>query len=206
MVSESKTFPISLHSIDSKPLGLSYGEWTVKWWRWILEIPKYNSPLFDPDGKKAYMNQTYGKVFFLCQTLESSEKIPVRTINVPRETSIFMPIINWVSLLHEDGESDEQLLQVARQKMDVVKDLEININDIRLTTNFLKKFRVESPFVDVLLPENNILGFSSGKTRIVSDGYWIFTRPLIHNISVKSNGSCSSGLTRIKVNYNINVI
>jgi hypothetical protein len=206
MVYESKTFPISLHPVDSKPFGLSYEEWTVKWWKWILEIPKYNNPLIDPDGKNAFMNQTYGKIFFLCQTLESSEKIPVRTISVPKETSIFMPIINWVSLLDEDGESDEDLLQVARQRMDVVKDLEIKINEIRLTTNFLKKFRVESPFVDVFLPENNILGLPSGKTRIVSDGYWIFTRPLTHNISVKSDGSCSSGLTRIKVNYNINII
>jgi hypothetical protein len=192
--------------IEERPLGLGYSNWTVKWWEWILEIPKYINPLFDPDGKNAYMNQTYGKVFFLCQTLESSEKIPVRTINVPKETSIFMPIINWVSLLHEDGESDEELLQVARQRMDVVKDLEIKINEVRLTTKFLKKFRVESPFVDVFLPENNIFGLPPGRTRIVSDGYWIFTRPLTHNISVKSVGSCSSGLTRIKVNYNINII
>jgi len=192
--------------IEEKPFGLTYSNWTVKWWKWILEIPKYISPLFDPDGKNAYLNQTYGKVFFLCQTLESSEKIPVRTINVPKETSIFMPIINWISVLHEDGETDEELLKVARQRMDVVKDLEITINEIRLSTNFVKKFRVESRFVNVFLPENNIFGHPSCKTRIVSDGYWIFTRPLTHNTSVKTVGSCSSGITKIKVNYNINII
>jgi hypothetical protein len=191
--------------IHDRPFGLSYGDWTVKWWKWILQIPKSINPLFDMDGKNAYLNQIHDKVFFLCQTLESSEEFPHRTVKIPKESSIFMPVINWVSVLGEDGETDEQLLQVARQRMDVVKDLHIYINEITLTTDILKKFRTESPFLDVLLPENNIFGLPSGQTRMVSDGYWIFLRPISDSIRIKSLGSCSSGITKIGVDYNINI-
>jgi hypothetical protein len=157
------------------------------------------------DGKNAYLCQIHGRVFFLCQTLESSVKIPLRTIKIPKQTSVFMPVINWVSVLHEDGETDEQLLRIARERMDVVKDLQIHINEITLTTDILKKFRTESPFMDVFLPRNNILGHPRGQSRMVSDGYWIFLKPISENIRIESLGSCSSGITNIGVNYKINV-
>jgi hypothetical protein len=191
--------------IDEKPFGLSFSDWTVEWWKWIIQIPKSINPLFDTEGKNAYLNQIHRKVFFLCQTLESSEKMPVRNIMIPRETSVFMPIINWISILHEDGENDQDLLRVARERMDVVKDLRININEITLTTDYLREFRVVSPIVDTFLPENNIFDQPSCQTRIASDGFWIFLKRLNDNISIKSFGSCSSGITKIRVDYNINV-
>lgn len=191
--------------INDTPFGLSYSDWSAKWWKWILQIPKNINPLSDLEGKNAYLNQIHDNVFFLCQTVESSEKIPHRTIRIPKQSAIFMPVINWVSVLHEDGESDEQLLRVARERMDVVKDLLIYINDIALTTDILKKFRAESPFMDLFLPENNIFGYNRGQTRIISDGYWIFLKPISGNIRIKSSGSCSSGITKIGVHYNIEI-
>lgn len=191
--------------INDTPFGLSYSDWSAKWWKWILQIPKHINPLFDLEGKNAYLNQVHDNVFFLCQTVEASEKIPHRTIRIPKQSAIFMPVINWVSILHEDGESDEELLRVARERMDVVKDLLIYINDIALTTDILKKFRAESPFMDLFLPENNIFSYHGGKTRIISDGYWIFLKPVSDNIRIKSRGSCSSGITKIGVHYNIEI-
>ena len=194
-----------IFGINENPFGLSYSDWTVKWWEWILQIPKYNNPLFDINGKNAYLNQIYDNVLFLCQTLESSEEIPVRNIKIPKETSIFMPIINWISILHEDGETDQELISKARERMNVVKDLKININEITLTTDRLKEFRVQSPIIDVFLPEKNIFDHPSCQTRTVSDGFWIFLKPVSYSMRIKSHGSCSSGITNIGVDYNINV-
>jgi hypothetical protein len=190
-------------AINDTPFGLTYSDWSGKWWKWILQIPKHINPLFDLEGKNAYLNQIHDNVFFLCQTVESSEKIPDRTIRIPKQSAIFMPVINWVSVLHEDGETDEDLLRVARERMDVVKDLLIYINDIPLTTDILKNFRAESSFMDLSLPQDNIFGYHGGQTRIISDGYWIFLKPVNDNIRIKSSGSCSSGITRIGVHYNI---
>ena len=38
----SNVFPV-----DSKPYGLTYGEWTAKWWQWALSIPKDINPAGD---------------------------------------------------------------------------------------------------------------------------------------------------------------
>ncbi len=193
-----------IFGINERPFGLSYSDWTVKWWNWIIQIPKEINPLFDINGKNAYLNQIDSNVFFLCQTLESSDKIPVRNIKIPKETSVFMPIINWISILHEDGENDQELLSTARERMNAVKDLQININELELTTNQLKEFRVQSPIVDMFLPKKNIFDHPSRKTRIVSDGFWIFLKPISDSIRIESLGSCSSGITKIGVDYNIN--
>lgn len=194
-----------IFGINEKPYGLSFSEWTVKWWNWIIGIPKDVSPLFDMNGKNARLNQIDSEVVFLCQTLESSEKIPVRSIKIAKGTSVFMPIINWISILHEDGENDEELLNTARERMNVVKDLRININELTLTTDRLKVFRVQSPVLDTFLPEKNIFDRPSCQTRMVSDGFWIFLKPITYSVRIKSLGSCSSGITNIGVDYNINV-
>jgi hypothetical protein len=193
-----------IFGINERPFGLAYSDWTVKWWNWIIQIPKEINPLFDINGKNAYLNQIDSNVFFLCQTLESSDKIPVRNIKIPKETSVFMPIINWISILHEDGENDQELLSTARERMNAVKDLQININELELTTNQLKEFRVQSPIVDMFLPKKNIFDHPSRQTRIVSDGFWIFLKPISDSIRIESLGSCSSGITKIGVDYNIN--
>jgi predicted PurR-regulated permease PerM len=37
---------------DSKPYGLTYGEWTAKWWqRTYLPVPKDVNPAYDDSGK-----------------------------------------------------------------------------------------------------------------------------------------------------------
>ena len=41
---EMKSLPISIFPIESKPYGLSYGDWSVRWWKWLLSIPKSDNP------------------------------------------------------------------------------------------------------------------------------------------------------------------
>jgi hypothetical protein len=194
----------SIYAINSMPYGRTYSEWTAKWWQWLLSIPKCSSPAFDTTGKNANTNQKDPNVFFLCQTYENADAIPSRSIYVPKNKAIFIPIINWISLLHHDGESDEELLYRATQSMNVVGQMEISINGFTLKKQ-LEKFRVLSPFFDVDLPEANIVGLSPGIRRAVSDGFWAFIKPLQTGGSLRSFGSCSSGVTRIGVNYEISL-
>ena len=32
---------------NSNPFGLSYAEWSVKWWQWVFSLPATNSPILD---------------------------------------------------------------------------------------------------------------------------------------------------------------
>jgi hypothetical protein len=38
-----------------------------------------------------------------------------------------VPIINWISLLHHDGETEKELVDRARERMDVIGEMEISI-------------------------------------------------------------------------------
>src|SRR2546423_13002944 len=84
--SGSMMFPL-----DSEPYDLSYIEWTGKWWRWALCIPKSNNPLLDSTGEHCAEGQT-GPVWFLAGTtckIHSSE----RKCTIPSGKALLFPII-----------------------------------------------------------------------------------------------------------------
>lgn len=113
-----------------------------------------------------------------------------------------MPIINWISILHHDGETEKELLDKATQSMNIIGEMTISFNGVALKDR-LHNFRVLSPFFDIELPEDNIVGISPGKKLAVSDGYWVLFRPLQVGGYLNSYGSCSSGITRIGAHYEI---
>ena len=201
----SESLAVSVYPIESKPYGLTYGEWSAKWWKWFLLIPKKYSPAFDLDGSNASTIQINLPVFFLCQTYESTVVPPNRSVTIPINTSIFMPIINWVSIMHLDGETDDQLLAIARNKMNVVTTLKFAVNGIPVS-NEPEAYRAVSPFFYVDLPENNIMDLSPGVRRAVSDGFWYFLKPRRNRLELTSMGACSSGLTKIGVRYTISIV
>jgi hypothetical protein len=203
-LNKAKLSPGLIFPIDSYPFGRSYEEWAVSWWRWLLSIPKSASPAIDTSGKNAYSNQKHPNVIFLCQTYEESELNPTRCIDLPKNTAIFIPIINWISLLNHDGQNDKEMLDTARERMDVVRDMEFSINGFSIK-NQLHDFRILTPFFDVELPEDNVVGLSPGSRRAVSDGFWVFVKPLQAEGCLSTFGSCSSGITRIGVQYEITI-
>lgn len=196
--------PISIFPIDSKPYGKTYGEWSAEWWQWLLSIPMPDNPLFDLSGIKAHVNQTDPNVFFLCQTHERLKSIPNRSVSVPAGISVFIPVINWISIRHVHGETDQELFSTAKHRMDIVGNLEITINGITINKG-LEMFRTQSPFFDVALPESNIIDESYGSRRCIADGYWLFLKSLDSHTKLSSFGSCSSGVTKIGANYEINI-
>jgi hypothetical protein len=134
----------------------------------------------------------------------TSRIIPTRKVPVKSGTSILMPIINWISVWQEDGETDENISSVAAAKMDVVSRLEVTINGVRLNRG-LDRYRVRSPFFDMVLPEDNVLNLPSGSRRFVSDGYWLFLRSLEENTTISTFGSCSSGANKFLVDYYLTI-
>ena len=51
-------------SVEDKPYGQTYGDWSAKWWQWALSEPQENNPLFDETGELCSINQG-GPVWFL---------------------------------------------------------------------------------------------------------------------------------------------
>jgi hypothetical protein len=193
----------SIFPVDSKPYGVTYAEWSEKWWQWLLKIPRSISPLEDMTGKNAYVHQIEPYVFFLCQTNEGIKEQPERRIRIPRGRSIFMPILNWISNFYEDGRTEEELTETAKKRMNGITNMYFEFGRDNITG--LEKYRVLSRFFDVELPEDNILDLPPGRTRVISDGYWVFTQPILDEVTISSLGSCSAGKTKIGVKYYITV-
>jgi hypothetical protein len=192
----------TIYPIDSKPFGYSYSRWSERWWRWLLSIPQKISPAFDITGSNTKLNQNNPNIFFLCQTIEGIERIPTRRTTVPAGRAIFMPIINWISVLDIDGKNEDELHFVARDKMDKAANLEVEINGAIIEYP-LNNNRVHSSFFTVELPADNILRLPSGPRGLVSDGYWICFYTNSNRINLSTFGSCSSGKTRIGMVYDI---
>jgi hypothetical protein len=57
-----------LFSRESDPYGVSYTEWTARWWQWAFSIPVENNPVNDMTGANCAINQ-HGPVWFLAGTL-----------------------------------------------------------------------------------------------------------------------------------------
>ena len=54
----------------------------------------------------------------------------------------------------------------------------------------LEDYRVESQLFDLTFPENNLFSTPSGKTKAVSDGFWVFLEPLPSgNYDIDHSGS-----------------
>jgi hypothetical protein len=81
---------IAVFSADSKPYGLTYGEWTAKWWQWGYSIPKNINPAYDDTGKNCAQKQN-GPVWFLAATYGHSVN---RICNTPAGKAILFLILN----------------------------------------------------------------------------------------------------------------
>ena len=76
--------------VHSSPFGSTYGEWSARWWQWVLSVPAATNPLNDTTGAQCAQGQT-GKVWFLAGTFVG----PVtRTCTVPQGKALFFPILN----------------------------------------------------------------------------------------------------------------
>ena len=202
-----------LFPIDSKPYGLTYGEWTVKWWQWLLSIPISSNPAFDTTGSFANVNQNEPDVFFLCQTIEDNNNIAyTRKCSIPSGKCIFMPIINWISILYIEGNSEQEMISIAKEKMDVVDYLQVTIDETTITQG-LCKYRIASPCFSISLPKDNVIEHfhivqSNLNIRAASDGYWIFIKPLErdkeHHIRTSARSTCNS--LKIEINYELRMI
>jgi hypothetical protein len=196
---------LEIYEVGDKPLGLSYSEWSERWWQWLLSFPKSTNPAFNNSKEWMTTNTTTENVSFLCQTIEAFRPIPRRRIQIPDGGYIFMPILNWISINDEDDQTDEELIKLAKEKMDKVGKLDLRLNGNTLDLR-LEEYRVRSRIFEMIMEAGNVLDARSGSHRLVSDGYWIFLRPQISDLILSSFGSCSSGITEIGVDYRIRLV
>jgi len=189
-------------SPESTPYGKSYSGWTAKWWQWVLSIPKSENPLIDDTGENSAKNQS-GPVWFLAGTLKGPAE---RTCTIPADRAILFPVINVeASVAEGDGTTEEELAARVKFEMDQITDIRAMISGTNV--NELKQYRIQSPLFDVTLPVNNVLGLSAQTTEMMSEGFWLFLKPLEPGkYDLNSFGSCLAGRIKIGVSYHLTIV
>ena len=192
-----------MYSRNDKPYGKSWEEWTSKWWQWLLSIPKESNPGIDVTGEKFDANQNDPDVVFLVGTFGGSAE---RNYTIYADKSILFPIINFTTSYIEEPflKTESELKSRAKQDIDDIVNKEAVVDGMKLQD--VETYRVQSPVFDLTYPENNVFELSSGSTRAISDGYWVFLKPLSPGMhDIHAVGSCSSGKTRVDITWHLNV-
>jgi hypothetical protein len=171
---QSNNGPTAIFSPCMSPYGLSYVEWVIKWWQRMFSISAENNPANDDTGKNCACMQT-GPVWFLAGTVVSSTI--VRECNIPVGKAILFPIINTERSTTElPGAPDSHLVNAATNDINQVNHLDVVIDGVAIQD--FPKYRVVTPPFYVTIPTNNFMRLEPGRTRMVSDGFWILLNPM----------------------------
>ena len=73
--------------LDSSPYGNTYGEWSARWWQWLMAIPEATNPNFDPTGAHCAVGQV-GPVWFLAGSVGGAA---TRHCTVPAGKALLLP-------------------------------------------------------------------------------------------------------------------
>lgn len=190
---------------DSRPYGLTYGRWTVKWWQWLVSIPAEQNPAADEIGIYAAINQNDQPVWFLAGTFGG--KSVNRKCVIPSKKSILFPVINYEinPIERPDLNTDSDLIRHVIEDEDSVLDLECIVD-----SQIIPVYRVRSDPVmfTINIHEHNYFEIPGGMTsRATSDGYWVFLKDLeIGDHNLYFAGSCSSGIRNVRASYNLKVL
>jgi hypothetical protein len=161
-------------SIDSKPYGLTFAQWSEKWWQWFLSIPSTINPAADKTGTYCGVGQPGKDVWFLTQTTSGPGE---RTCVIPPGRAILLPVaINECSIAENPTIKTEQGLLQCAISGNAVNSITAIVDGVPLKN--LESYKVQSGLFNVTLPVNNIPGVAAGPTQAVSDAYMVFLHPL----------------------------
>jgi hypothetical protein len=159
---------------NSKPYRESYLKWIEKWWQWAFHTPKDQNPITDKTGEYSGIGQN-GPVWYLAGTTGNTSHAQ-RNCVIPHGKSILFPIIvSQFSRSEKPTMSDQELIRYTAKDIDQTSFLEAIVDDITLTG--LSRFRIRN-WIHLDIVAGNIWDVKSGPTKAVSDGFWVFLKPL----------------------------
>jgi hypothetical protein len=196
-----------VYPVTSNPYGVTYGQWSAKFWQWMLPIPSPTNPLNDKTGTKCSLNQT-GPVWFL----PGFNGGPVvRECTIPAGKAIlFAALTSECSYAEYPTLKSESDLRSCAINQDAGGVPQVNLDG----SNFqgLQTYKVQSPLFNFVFPKDNVFGTSAGPTQGVSDGWYFILQPLhtgLHTLhfggAVVGNPSTGTQSFALDVTYHLKV-
>jgi hypothetical protein len=207
MVYKMNIDDIQFFTADSMPYGETYGQWTVKWWRWFLSTPKSINPVLDPTGEYAYVNQPSVHVWFLGgKVVEEERNLPNRFCRIPNDKSILFPVINCEAnpLEYPELRTHKDLIERVKTDEDTIDKKECFVNGNRIPVQRVKS---DPAVFELSINEDNGANIKGGgNTYASADGYWVFLKPLpLGEYTLSFSGSCEYGKLNSGANYHLQI-
>jgi hypothetical protein len=174
-------------AIDSQPYGLTYGQWSEKWWQWALSqtaldnCPNESGPVWfltAPTQSNCVIPANRAIMFPTFNVEWSAAEAQLQASTTPGQTCL-VPT-------HPNGTTYAALLACARAQANNVTEQEDNATatldatvDGR-TLHSLEEYRAHSkrpPFTFTAV-SGNLFGVPTGTSQSVADGFWIMLEPL----------------------------
>jgi hypothetical protein len=198
-----------LFLLNERPFGITNGEWTAKWWKWLMEIPQPQNPAVDLDGTYCSMGQSDPNVWFITGTFGGKAD---RKCEIPFGKAIFFGHGYECSTAETPNlKTYGELLNCASEELKTLVDPSMFAAtlDGKPLSN-LTSYKAISPPFKVNLPENNIWGVKGGLTLAAANGYFIFLKPLdrgnhtftVSSMSAPSQVSATNPPQTLDVKYN----
>ena len=167
----------SIYTLNEKPYGITNEEWSVKWWKWLQEIPSPQNPAADKTGQNCHIGQNNTNVWFITGVLAGEAD---RQCTIPSGKAIYFGHgVECSTAEFPQYKTYEDLLVCAKDGLKGLVDPDRFVAKINGISIFnLTKYEVISPPFEVNLPKNNIWGVEGGKTLEAADTYFLFLKPL----------------------------
>ena len=193
---------------NAKAFGMTYGEWSAKWWQWAFSLPVDQNPFFDEGGtcsNGANGQPEPGPVWFLTGVINVSGTA-VRDCIVPAGKALFFPLINVeCSTLEADpfhGNNEAELRACATRFHfgDVFGEID------GVAVQNLNRYLKQSPLFTFTVPPNNVLGVAAGTGQSVSNGYYLMLAPLaVGEHVIHFGGTFTDFAFALDITYNLSV-
>lgn len=208
----SGRYGINIIPPNARPHGLSYAQWSARWWQWLWSAPADQNPGLDATGEFVDWNQS-GPVWFLAPAYYGQWE---RTATIPTGKMLFIDLAGFfVSFAQGDGETEQEIREVATWFVDnVISNVIIEVDGRRLRR--VEDFRVASPpgLITYTLPDNNMFQFfgmdipAGTYSDGACEGYYAMLPPLSagqHTIFLSADfGEPYNDV--IQVTYNLTVV
>jgi hypothetical protein len=176
---------VAAYMSGSTPYNMTFGQWTIKWWTWLMSIPSNVNPASDTTGINCAQGQN-GPVWFLAGSTTGKAE---RSCTVPADKAIFFPIIDSECSYAEYPKlkTESELRSCAISQNDQATRIDTIVDGVSLQNSQIP--RVQSPLFSFKFPPNNIFGATPGDSQSVADGYYVFLKPLPvgkHEVSFKA--------------------
>ena len=197
---------IEFFPAGSSPYGVTFGAWTVRWWKWCFSIDRNRNPTIDKTG--IYANEKQSKpTWFLAGTWVSEErKYPHRKCSIPSGVSILFPVINCEEnpLEYPELKSKEDMKKRLLHDMGTVNKSECTVNGKKIPPQLVES---DPEFFDINIRSDMAENNKGGDTLMTTSGYWIFLKPLgAGNYHVSFEGAYQYGKLYSGATYDILVV